>query len=137
MDAYPVGSIYMNVNATNPADILGGGTWARIAQGRTLIGEGTSDMIFSGGSTGGESTHKLTTSEMPSHNHDVHAFVSRTNAGVGSGVQLLERGGRYSDSDGSWEDHYGTTAGCKNTGGGSSHNNLPPYLVVYIWQRTA
>lgn len=71
LDAYPVGSIYMSVNATNPSTILGGGTWERIAQGRTLIGEGTSDKAFSAGATGGESSHALSISEMPSHSHSV------------------------------------------------------------------
>lgn len=71
LDAYPVGSIYMSVNATNPSTILGGGTWERIAQGRTLIGEGTSDKTFSAGAKGGESAHALSTSEMPSHSHSV------------------------------------------------------------------
>ena len=67
-EIYPVGSIYMSVNSTDPSALFGG-VWERIAQGRTLIGQGTSDKSFSAGATGGASTHKLTTSEIPSHQH--------------------------------------------------------------------
>lgn len=72
LDAYPVGSIYINADGQNPATTLGGGTWQRIAQGRTLIGEGTSDQAFAAGEEGGESKHKLTVAEMPAHSHDIH-----------------------------------------------------------------
>lgn len=70
LDAYPVGSIYMSAIATDPSTLLGGGTWKRIAQGRTLIGEGTSDQKFSAGAMGGESNHALSQNEVPSHSHD-------------------------------------------------------------------
>ena len=65
LDAYPVGSIYMSVNSTNPSQLFGG-TWEAIAGGRVLIGQNTS---YPAGSTGGEATHTLTTNEMPSHSH--------------------------------------------------------------------
>lgn len=71
LDAYPVGSIYLSTSSADPAAVLGGGTWERIAEGRTLIGQGTSDQTFSAGATGGESYHRLSTSEMPSHSHSV------------------------------------------------------------------
>lgn len=71
LDAYPVGSIYLSTSSANPATVLGGGTWERIAQGRTLIGEGTSDKAFSAGATGGESKHTLALEEMPLHSHSV------------------------------------------------------------------
>lgn len=65
---YPVGSIYISTNETNPG-ILFGGNWEAYAQGRTIVGNGTSDKDFIAGSTGGESTHTLTSEEMPSHTH--------------------------------------------------------------------
>lgn len=72
---YPVGSIYINVsNSANPATLLGGGTWERLADGRVLIGSsavGTpmGTKIVKVGDTGGEFTHSITTSEMPKHKH--------------------------------------------------------------------
>lgn len=71
---YPVGSIYISVNATNPANFLGG-TWEAFAEGRTLIGVGSSDQNFALGSMGGESSHTLTAAEMPSHNHTQSAHT--------------------------------------------------------------
>ena len=64
-NVYPVGSIYMSANATNPASLFGG-TWAALDDGRVLIGAGAA---YPAGSTGGEATHTLTTNEMPSHTH--------------------------------------------------------------------
>ena len=132
LDAYPVGSIYMSMDATNPASKLGGGTWEQIARGRTLIGEGESDQAFAAGSQGGESKHKLTTSEMPNHRHSVqYCSVSSGN----SSIEVIDGSSSHQSRVGSagYEANLTTTY----VGGGSSHNNLPPYLVCYIWQRTA
>lgn len=65
LDCYPIGSIYMSVNSTSPAELFGG-TWEALDQGRVLIGAGTT---YPAGSEGGEATHTLTTDEMPSHTH--------------------------------------------------------------------
>lgn len=66
---FPVGSVYITVTNTNPGTFLGG-TWAQIAQGRTLIGVGTLDSdTYAAGATGGAARVTLTTTEMPSHNH--------------------------------------------------------------------
>ena len=64
---YPVGSIYMSMSATNPATLFGVGTWARISQGRMLLG--ADDSTYKAGATGGEATHALTAAEMPAHSH--------------------------------------------------------------------
>lgn len=131
---YPIGSIYISTNNTSPASLLGG-TWEKIRD-KFLLGE--SDTI-SAGSTGGEATHTLTVDEMPSH---THAFMS---AG---------RGGTYTDNYKQvWtatggSDGDGVSAnlslptfegiqGVQNTGGSQAHNNMPPYLAVYMWKRTA
>lgn len=112
---YPVGSIYLSASvATNPATILGFGTWTAVA-GEFLLGAGGG---FTAGSTGGEVNHTLTIPEMPSHNHS-STFVG------GSGA--IAGGATYTNT--------ATTTG--STGGGGGHNNMPPYLTVYIWQRTA
>ena len=63
--AYPVGSVYMSFNNTDPGRLFGG-TWQPLNEGRVLI---CANSTYTAGSTGGESTHKLTVNEMPSHNH--------------------------------------------------------------------
>ena len=125
-NVYPVGSIYMNVNSTNPGTLFGG-TWEQI-QGRFLLGMSSS---YPAGSQGGEATHKLTVPEMPSHSH----------------VALYGTSGDVDDFLGGSTEDYGVRPGSGNatsrayntssTGGGQAHNNMPPYLSVYIWKRTA
>jgi hypothetical protein len=117
---YPVGSVYLNANqATNPATLFGFGSWALQAD-NFIIGAGGS---YSVGATGGESTHTLTTAEMPAHNHNYEEPAA-------IGEQATGPTGNYS------------TAGLSNqvtasTGGGSAHNNMPPYIAYYIWVREA
>ena len=74
---YPVGSIYISMNSTNPSTLFGG-TWEAFGQGRVLIGAGTGNdgstsLSFIAGGTGGEYKHKLSVSEMPSHTHTQNA----------------------------------------------------------------
>ena len=82
---YPVGSIYMNAsNNTNPATLLGFGTWTALAPGRVLMGAGTDSVItgaptYTAGDTVGEYDHTLTTTEMPSHGHSVSVNATDTN----------------------------------------------------------
>ena len=118
---YPVGSIYMSVNSTNPTNIFGG-TWEQLKD-RFLLGAGNT---YSNGATGGEATHKLTIQEMPSHQHPVNLTgEQQTGEAVFTwqGGQLTRQ---YSGND-----------LARFTGGDQPHNNMPPYLVVYIWKRTA
>ena len=111
------------------------GTWEQIAQGRTLVGVNTADSDFNtSGKTGGEKTHTLTVSEMPSHGHDVAIAVNNTVAG----------GARYYfNSAGTTSAPITDTAAWSNsltakaTGGGQAHNNLQPYFTCYMWKRTA
>ena len=129
---YPVGSIYISGNPSDPAGLFGG-TWERIAQGRTLIGEGSGTdsrsetKTFNKDETGGEYNHLLTVNEIPPHKHR----LGRRNDSI------LGR----TDSGSLWYIDLGTTdiwvdsGSIENTGGGQVHNNLPPYLTVYIWKR--
>ena len=122
--AYPVGSIYMSVNSTSPNSLFGG-TWERFANGRCLVGVNESDTDFSSAQkTGGEKTHTLTINEMPSHSHT--GSVDKTRQG-GSQWTLQDMGGNPTSSP----DDTGVT------GGGAAHNNLQPYVTVYMWRRTA
>lgn len=129
---YPIGSIYMSVNDVDPS-VLFGGSWERIGQGRTLIGEGTgvdannTSKTFTNAETNGEYTHTLSTTEMPSHSHRVSSGWSSA-AGTDR-ITFGQVSGQYQQSG------VGGTWFIENTGGGQAHNNLPPYLVVYIWKR--
>ncbi len=132
---YPVGSIYINVsNSANPNTLFGFGTWAALAPGRMLLGAGTGTdsrgeaRSFAGGSSGGEYSHILTVSELPSHNHSVP-----------QGTTVPTQGGSYNYASGD-DVTTGTMSApppSGDTGGGAAHNNLSPYLTVYMWQRTA
>lgn len=121
---YPVGSIYMSVNATNPKELFGG-TWQQI-QGRFLLGMSSS---YPAGSTGGEATHTLTANEMPNHTHQYIDYWTVA-AASGTGRRAVKfNNNNYSPESG------GLSTG--SSGGGQPHNNMPPYLAVYIWKRTA
>lgn len=118
---YPVGSIYLSVNSTNPSTIFGG-TWEQIKD-RFLLACGST---YSNGSTGGESSHKLTIDEMPSHNHQQR--VQNTSGYGGADGQEAGTG---------WGGSYHYANWCQSTGGGKSHNNMPPYLAIYVWKRVS
>ncbi len=114
---YPVGSIYISYNHINPATLFGG-TWVRM-QDRFLYGAKVSDTI---GETGGESTHKLTISEMPSHDHKIYRTMNGA-SGTARYTPIAATGN--------------VTTGTTDTGGGKAHNNMPPYIKVSMWRRTA
>ena len=144
---FPVGSIYMNINNVNPGSIFGG-TWERI-KGKFLLG--ADDNKYKAGNIGGEENHKLLVDEMPSHNHaqDSHShtvgdrrpsgFVPAIGwYGYGHGAALPYHGGAgASDSDlGTYKMMTeNATPYIHNAGGNKVHNNMPPYIVVYIWKR--
>lgn len=137
-NVYPVGSIYMNVNSTNPGTLFGG-TWEQI-QGRFLLGMSSS---YPAGSQGGEASHTLTTAEMPSHGHNpanqsgYYGFITNSNKAFEVGDMGVQSGsGRYYPyAPVAFDISRNSLTG--TTGGGNSHNNMPPYLSIYIWKRTA
>lgn len=123
---YPIGSLYMSVNAADP-NTLFGGTWERLKD-RFLLAAGDT---YAAGATGGEAAHTLTVEEMPSHNHSLSDPIDKNSIKLGSMTgdanwALTKRAASY--------DYNLTT---NNTGGGAAHNNMPPYLTVYMWKRTA
>ena len=148
---FPVGAIYISTTSTNPSTYFGG-TWVEI-QGRFLLGRSSS---YAAGSQGGEASHKLTSNEMPSHNHSVS--INTTNL-TGSLKTVIYKSytatGIVSQSKDTANKNCGTTAdtfggatysinashnhsgSIGSTGGNAAHNNMPPYLAVYIWKRTA
>lgn len=125
-NVYPVGSIYMSVNSTNPKNLFGG-TWEQI-QGKFLFGMNSS---YPAGSTGGEITHKLTSAEMPTHAH----YMASGNGG-GDGTWTPDAGLYLVNSVTDDKTTWWAQIGMNNAGGSEAHNNMPPYLSVYIWKRT-
>jgi hypothetical protein len=125
-DVYPVGSIYINAtNSSNPGTLLGFGTWVAFGAGRVPVGIDASQTEFdTAEKVGGFKTHTLTIDEMPSHNHNQPEGISP--APNANDVDITGGNGRTIDSN----------ILTDNTGGGSAHNNLQPYIVVYMWKRT-
>lgn len=131
---FPIGTIYASVVATNPGTLLGFGTWVAYGAGRVMVGHNASDTDFdTAEETGGEKTHTLTEAEMPVHTHVQNSHTHTYTvwgydgaAGPGGGD-----GSGYGYTTG------GTVATNQNAGSGSAHNNLQPYIVTYLWKRTA
>lgn len=121
LEAFPVGSIFISTTATNPGSYIGG-TWVAYAQGRTLVGVGYSDRTFNAGETGGESAHVLTYSELP---YKVLVDVGDNKAAWG--IFWANATGYYAD----------VVSRALGNGSDNPHNNLQPYIVTYIWRRTA
>lgn len=149
---YPVGHIYMSTNSANPGTLFPGTTWEAYAQGRVLIGAGTGTdsrsekKTFTAGSTGGEYNHQLTVGEMPSHTHSASTNSS------GNHSHTLNYG--YDDNnaqqtsvDNCWDTQkqistseagtHSHTVLIENTGNNSPHSNMQPYVVCYVFKRTA
>lgn len=156
---YPVGSIYMSVNSNNPSTYFGG-TWVAWGSGRVPVGINTSDSNFSTvEKTGGASTVTLTTSQMPAHTHTFTGSSATTNSkgahthnvgrdsdgAAGSGAVYTVHSAGVSGADNTSptssagaHTHTLTAKGTNaSTGGGGSHTNLQPYIVCYMWKRTA
>lgn len=122
---YPIGSIYLSVVATNPSQLFGG-VWEQIKD-RFLLACGDT---YQNGATGGEANHILTIAETPTHSHNMYTANDAGDGTItGGGGIVQDRGAPYKT--------YWATFAMENAGGGQPHNNMPPYLAVYIWKRTA
>ena len=149
---YPVGSIYVNAAvSTNPATLLGFGTWTAYAAGRVMVGLDASNSAFDTvGETGGSAdaitvshTHAFSAtsgamSANATHSHTTDQFYNTTSSG-----NTLSRGGSANFSYGSGTstaniDHTHSVSGTTDSTGSSGTNaNLQPYITVYMWRRTA
>jgi hypothetical protein len=133
---YPVGTIFITTSSTNPGTYLTGTTWAAYGEGRVLVGLDSGDADFnSPGETGGTSTHSLTTAQLPSHAHDIKQFPGNNQR---TDLWLSFLTGQYSAlpirRGGGQANYYRATG---DTGSGSGHNIMQPYIVDYLWRRTA
>ena len=133
-DVYPVGSIYINAAvATNPATLLGFGTWVAFGAGRVMVGIDASQTEFDTlGEESGSKTHQLTEAELPSHFHlsgyGADATPRHGTTGSLSSVRIDNDGNAFFST---------SAAHTSSVGSGTAHNNLQPYIVVYMWRRTA
>ena len=119
---YPIGSIYFNAAvSTNPATLLGFGTWVAYAAGRVPVGKAASGTFDTLGEEQGAETHTLSIAEMPAHTHTYGKSTTSENMSIHDINGL--RGA--------------ATTNTGSTGGGSAHNNIQPSITVYMWRRTA
>lgn len=131
---YPVGSVYMSVNNVSPQTFFGG-TWEQIKDTFLLAAGAT----YAAGATGGSATHKLSVSELPVHGHNVGESGNTSN--VYTTNKSFITSGAYAakvTTDHGYIDDSSTTYRLvtSNVGSGAEHNNMPPYLAVYVWKRT-
>lgn len=169
-DVYPVGSIYMSVNATDPSSLFEGTTWQQIAGGRCLIG---ADANYKAGTMGGDATVTLALNQIPAHGHTATAGSNGTHKHNRGSMEItgslcqgnyennFTSGAFYQDGSmggpcahkGDWrylakfqasrawtgetseEGNHTHSVTINSAGDGQAHNNMQPYLVVYIWKR--
>lgn len=132
---WPIGAIFISAVSTNPGTLLGFGTWTQFGQGQVLVGYNASDSDFNTLlGTGGEKTHRLSTSEMPGHTHGQQVADA---SGSAIRVGWYRNGGVTSVAQVNFSSTKGATVSTTSSGSGNAHNNLQPYIVVYMWRRTA
>lgn len=139
---YPVGSIYTNAtSSTNPATLLGFGTWTAFGAGRVMVGFNASNALFdTAEETGGSAdsitvshTHTFTGDALPTHTHTINYGTGLFGGGGSNGVELMPRPSQVTTNGVS----AGTPTGTISTTGSSGTNaNYQPYITVYMWKRT-
>lgn len=163
LDAWPVGSVYMQYTSADPATLFGG-TWIRFAKGKMPIGVDEADVDFDTvGETGGLKSKALTIGQIPPHQHSSGTLTtndtgshthppgsygytrkagSGSQAGASSGNTTSASDGQVTGTSGSGGTHGHAVLG--DTGDGSSIglgnaavDRMPPYIAVYMWRRTA
>jgi hypothetical protein len=128
---YPVGSIYMSVNNTSPATLFGG-TWEQI-EDTFLLSAGST---YTAGDTGGAASVTLAENQLPKISGDSLAnIVGHQAYDTGSGAISWDYIGKSGSLTGGDNIPFGRIK--LSIGNGEAHNNMPPYLVVYMWKRTA
>jgi chaperonin cofactor prefoldin len=136
LDVYPVGSIYMSMKGTSPSSLFGG-TWEQLQSQFLLAANNTASASaapkYNDTASGGEEKHKLTAAELPTHTHKA-ALVNTSWSGSTSGLDTAKVG--TLTTTGGTQQALTITPDYNSTLGWE-HNNMPPYLAVYMWKRTA
>jgi len=144
---YPVGSVYINAtSSTNPGTLLGFGTWTAFGAGRTLVGLNASDSSFdTAEETGGSKdaivvshTHTATVTD-PGHTHTMTRVLTDANTDTTfDAVSIYATSDDANYQNRSTESAVtGISVSNSTTGSSGTNANLPPYIVVYMWKRTA
>lgn len=126
---YPVGSIYLSVVNINPSTYFGG-VWERFGEGKCLVGVDSTQSEFETVlKTGGVKTVTLNTNQIPSHNHGAGKYdgqwINNGGMSIGSGTQAVIIN----------NENHGYRIATSDTGGNQAHENMPPYITVYMWKR--
>lgn len=140
---YPVGSIYINSSvSTNPATLLGFGTWEEFGAGRVMVGLNSSDSLFdtleeTGGSKNAivvSHSHSATSSVSdPGHSHTMGGtFQLYGYPNVSSVFTQIGNSSTSSSTTG-----ISVSTSVSSTGDSGTNANLPPFIVVKMWKRTA
>jgi hypothetical protein len=125
---YAVGDLKFTATNVNPGTRFAGTTWAAWGSGRGLIGYDAGQTEFdTAEKTGGAKTHALQTSEMPAHTHVITSQTATTGAATSYEHGTLDTSSAEAEA----------TEVTGSTGGGGAHNNLQPYIVGFMWKRTA
>jgi hypothetical protein len=146
---YPIGSVYSNAtSSTNPATLLGFGTWTAFGAGKVMVGLDSGDATFSTvGNTGGSKdaitvshTHTATSTDS-GHSHTLSISGGSSITGLGgsgaSGWQGTNTGVTYVTTSGTNSSTASITTTVASAGSSGTNANLMPYVVVYMWKRTA
>ena len=129
---YPVGSIYLSVNDTNPATFIGG-TWEQIKD-RFLLAAGDA---YTAGATGGEAQHTLTVDEMPKHRHSSDTYQEGYSNSIADNNNYCTWVNYGTKSDNAPNTAESGPIKTSWVGGSQPHNNMPPYFTVYMWKRVS
>ena len=146
---YPVGSIYISVNATNPSSMFGG-TWEQIS-GRFLVGTGynkanstnyfgpqdANAINIPAGEMGGEAWHTLSINQMPGHRHSLLKEAAYSEDNHTAGMSRATPNAHTAWANPKLDNNYYWQSHTEFEGGSAAHNNMPPYLAVYMWKRAA
>ena len=157
LDSYPVGSIYMSVNSTSPADLFGG-TWEAMPAGRVLLAQGTSEwgVEYQAGSTGGEHEHQLSVGELPKTKltatasntningwfpADTRDYAASNYGGVFSQTYLNSQANGENGNSRTYKYTLNAnvlpTVSISEFGSNQSHENMPPFISIFCWKRIA
>ena len=128
---YPVGAVYISANSTSPASLFGG-TWERLKD-RFLLGAGDS---YAAGGTGGEAEHTLSSHEIPHHYHNSY-FLGLSGTVDAPAYYAVFNQSAYTYNYAATTSNALDVASTSRTGGDQPHNNMPPYLAVYMWKRVS
>ena len=145
-EPFPVGSIYIGTSPTNPATLLGYGTWSAFGEGRVLIGRSSSDARFAtGNTTGGTDNFTISAGNVPQLSVSItdpsHAHIEKYNSSTSGALS----GWTTIDASSSSPTNVSTTTANSTTGVTATANtgsantaisNLQPYIVAYFWVRT-